>query len=342
MRDRLPLPGRHATVSFASGSPWFCRPPRSRRRASALCETCDSGLRVPQMAAGHLGPERTKWSAADLRCTILHRPKTIRQQLGARIGKRILAWGSWARFVHPSFQQVLVVPSCPEVVRFMVVWSRRLLLRIGLCPFSALAVFACLLGPRLSQAQPSTVPSSLPLKYYEERGLIPGRVLGIAVPEAASAVRSAPPTGYRAASATVTLTQPTTFTVDLTSQTRVVNRSIRLTNTGTVDVRNPWVVANGTRDWYDSTRIMKEAVGTGNGARPQSLPPVAVHARVALPLAAGRGGHGASLPGQVPQCIWLRVLRRQREQPRVPAAHRGFHRCALLGHPGACDPRGQL
>ena len=144
----------------------------------------------------------------------------------------------------------------------MVVWSWRLLLRIGLCPFSALAVLACLLWPRLSQAQPNTVPSSLPLKYYEERGLIPGRVLAIPVPEAASAVRSVPAAGYRAASATVTLTQPTTFTVDLTSQTRVVNRSIRLTNTGTVDVRNPWVVANGTRDWYDSTRIMKEAVGT--------------------------------------------------------------------------------
>jgi hypothetical protein len=117
--------------------------------------------------------------------------------------------------------------------------------------------------PRGAEAQGTAapLPTSLPIRLYEERGLIPGKTEPVAAPAAGLAARSAPAAGYRTTSFTAVLTKPTTYTVDLTSQTRVTNRSIRLTNTGTVDVRTPWVVANGTRDWYDATRIAKEALG---------------------------------------------------------------------------------
>ena len=207
---------------------------------------------------------------------------------------------------------------------------------------TAIASLFFLVPPCVHAANPHPAPVSLPLSYYEERGLIPARLAPVSAPSAGRAVLPAAATGYRTTSATVTLTQPANYTVDLASQTRVVNRSIRLTNTGTVDVRNPWVVANGTRDWYDSTRIMKEAVGT------ETVPDLKAFRlwqfmRASryhwVPAEADMELHSPVKYLNVYGCGFCDDSATNLE---VPAAPRGFHRCALLGHPGACDPRGQL
>jgi hypothetical protein len=60
-----------------------------------------------------------------------------------------------------------------------------------------------------------------------------------------------------------TCTAPTTWTLDLTGTKYLSNHSIRIANTGNADIVNPWVVANDTGNWFDTTSTLKETVGTG-------------------------------------------------------------------------------
>ena len=92
-------------------------------------------------------------------------------------------------------------------------------------------------------------PVSLPPEYYPR-------------PTAAAPAGEARAVGpSRATSHTVTLDAPGAYAIDLTNQTGVVNQSIVVRNAGTADLVNPWVVANGRRDWFDASAILAEAVG---------------------------------------------------------------------------------
>ena len=92
-------------------------------------------------------------------------------------------------------------------------------------------------------------PVSLPPEYYPRP---------TAAAPAGEARALGPP---RATSHTVTLDAPGGYDIDLTQQTGVVNHSIVVRNAGTADLVNPWVVANGRRDWFDASAILAEAVG---------------------------------------------------------------------------------
>jgi len=98
-------------------------------------------------------------------------------------------------------------------------------------------------------------PVSFSSSYYSERGLLPEPSRAVSVPGAADV------------SHTVRLTGPATLSVDLSDMTWVENRRTVFRNAGTADVRSPWVVVNGVRDWYDSQSIASEAL---DGATPGS------------------------------------------------------------------------
>ncbi|PKO19580.1 hypothetical protein CVU37_02525 [candidate division BRC1 bacterium HGW-BRC1-1] len=60
---------------------------------------------------------------------------------------------------------------------------------------------------------------------------------------------------------TVRLSSGGRYAVDLTTHSRVANRAVIIRNTGTADIVNPWLMANGRGDWFDAPRIAAEAAG---------------------------------------------------------------------------------
>lgn len=116
-----------------------------------------------------------------------------------------------------------------------------------------LGMVACLCLTGTAPASDYPPPTSLPMEYYEAEELLPRAKPR--PPHAADA------TGPVSASFSLTLAEPGAYSVDLAGRTLVDNRSILLANDGEVDIVNPWVVVNGQRDWYDSRKIVTEAVG---------------------------------------------------------------------------------
>jgi hypothetical protein len=55
-------------------------------------------------------------------------------------------------------------------------------------------------------------------------------------------------------------TGPGSYSIDLRGVTQVVNASITFKNIGNVDISNPWLVANGKCNWYDTPSIVAEAL----------------------------------------------------------------------------------
>jgi len=121
--------------------------------------------------------------------------------------------------------------------------------------FSALSVSIAI--PRAVKAETSgTSPElGLPIEYYRSRGQIP-------TPLPRVGMKPARAEEFQTSRVTVMLDAPGCYSVDLKGQTRVTNTSIRLTNVGTQPIVNPWIVMNGTRNWYDTTSVLNEALGT--------------------------------------------------------------------------------
>jgi Dockerin type I domain len=96
---------------------------------------------------------------------------------------------------------------------------------------------------------------SLPLEYYQQKGLIPAR-LGpwqkTGFPQSSQ---------LSEASHEYILSSSGDYLIDLTGQTRVVNSRITIANVGTSNIVNPWVTANGRGNWFSATTIANEAVG---------------------------------------------------------------------------------
>lgn len=113
----------------------------------------------------------------------------------------------------------------------------------------ALSVWMALLqaaAPAADSAYPE--PVSLPLEYYQQRGMIPQRV----------ARRFTPPADLTSRTVALKATGP--YSIDLTDFSGVENHSITIRNTGTADLVNPWVVMNGHGDWYNASTILTEAL----------------------------------------------------------------------------------
>ncbi|MBX7244799.1 MAG: hypothetical protein K1X53_04830 [Candidatus Sumerlaeaceae bacterium] len=102
--------------------------------------------------------------------------------------------------------------------------------------------------------------SVIGLDWYREHGLIPDAHGNRGIGQ--QSIRETDPTAdWTATSYTAVLNSSSTYTINLFSQTRCVNERIVMTNVGTSDIVNPWVVANSTRNWYNCNSILNEAIG---------------------------------------------------------------------------------
>lgn len=94
--------------------------------------------------------------------------------------------------------------------------------------------------------------SSLPLSYYQERGMIPKRNENIK--------RHVEP--RRATSVDVTyektITSADEYQIDLSQSSFVDNRGIILENVGDNDIINPWISINGDKNWFSISDMLEE------------------------------------------------------------------------------------
>lgn len=114
----------------------------------------------------------------------------------------------------------------------------------------ASACLALMLLPLLATADVnSTRPASISMDFYRSRGLIPE-------PHPQEPLR--PSSGSRRH--VRVLDKPASYTINLEGAVHITNQSVIFENIGESIIHNPWAVINGRRDFFDTPRIVKEAL----------------------------------------------------------------------------------
>jgi len=114
--------------------------------------------------------------------------------------------------------------------------------------FLVLIIIACFCH-EVNSTEPLT---SLPLSYYQERGMIPRKNENIKSHIETRQSETVDVTYEK------TISSAGEYQIDMSRSSLVENRGIILENVGDKDIINPWVITNGEKNWYSVSDMLKE------------------------------------------------------------------------------------